>query len=332
MLRFRSVLLAAAVVACARPQAPAPVRPGVSPEIIGHRGAAGLAPENTLAAFSAACAVGVSGIELDVHLSADDELVVHHDYALHPDLTRDSTGAFSIGEPRPLLRDLTVAQLQRYDVGRARPGSDVAARHPEQRPADGERIPTLDDAITRFERDCAPSTRPVPTRLVVEIKTDPTKPELSATPERLAERTVATLRRRGVVGRVQIIAFDWRALRAVHRLAPEIPTSFLTGEGRTERDGNTVQIGRAGASPWLGGLDVDDFGGSVPRAILAAGGRNWSPNAGSLTRERVDEAHRYGVRVYPWTVNDTSEMRRLLDLGVDGITTDRPDLLRALLR
>lgn len=315
-------------VACTRPTATPAAAPSDGArtfEIIGHRGAAGLAPENTLASFSRACAVGVNGIELDVHLSADHQVVVHHDYALHPDLTRDRSGAYSITDPRPLLRSLPLPALREYDVGRVRPHSEYATRHPEQRAADGSRIPTLDEVITLFMRECAP-----PTRLVVEIKTDPTQPAVSAAPPQLVARTLGVLRARKVTGRTQIIAFDWRVAMLVHRDAPDIPTSILTGEGRTEQDGNTVQIGRVGASPWMGGLDVDDFGGSVPRAILAAGGRNWSPNAASLTRERLAEAHRLGVRVYPYTVNDTTEMRRLLALGVDGITTDRPDLLRAV--
>jgi glycerophosphoryl diester phosphodiesterase len=313
---MRRTLLALLLTACA----PAPI-------IIGHRGAAGLAPENTLAAFSRGCREGANGIELDVHVTGDGALVVHHDYALHPDLTRDSAGAYSIRDPRPQLHAMPLSAIRTYDVGRLRPGSDYAKRHPEQQPADGERIPTLDETITRFQRDCAP-----PARLVVEIKTDPTQPSFSAAPDDVVRRTVDVLRARGVTTRTQIIAFDWRAIMAAHRLAPEVPTSVLTAEGRTERDWNTIQIGRAGASEWMGGLDVDSVGGSVPRAIRAIGGRNWSPNAGNVTRERVEEAHRLGVRVFPWTVNDTTEMRRLLDLGVDGITTDRPDLLRALLR
>lgn len=312
----RSLLALLLLTACA----PAPI-------IIGHRGAAGLAPENTLAAFSRGCREGANGIELDVHVTADGALVVHHDYALHPDLTRDSVGAYSIRDPRPQLHTMTLSAIRTYDVGRLRAGSDYAKRHPEQQSADGERIPTLDETITRFQRDCAP-----PARLVVEIKTDPTQPTFSAAPDDVVRRTVEVLRARGVTKRTQIIAFDWRAIMAAHRLAPEIATSVLTAEGRTERDWNTIQIGRAGASEWMGGLDVDTVGGSVPRAIRAIGGRNWSPNAGNVTRERVEEAHRLGVRVFPWTVNDTTEMRRLLALGVDGITTDRPDLLRALLR
>jgi glycerophosphoryl diester phosphodiesterase len=302
--------------------APASAQPAV--EIIGHRGAAGLAPENTLAAFSRACAIGVDGIELDVHLSADGVLVVHHDYALNPDIARDASGAWVADSARPLLRDLTLEALRRYDVGRLRPDADYAQRHPEQVPADGERIPTLDEVITHFLAECAP-----PTRLVVEIKTDPTRPHLSADPDTLTDRTVALLRARGVTDRTQVIAFDWRPLRRVHAIAPDLPTSFLTVESR---DFDTIEHGVDGASPWLDGLDVDAHGGSVPRAIVAAGGRNWSPNFRNVTPEVIAEAHALGLRVYPWTVNAEDDLHALLALGVDGITTDRPDRLRGALR
>lgn len=289
-------------------------------ERIGHRGAAGLAPENTLASFSRACAVGVSGIELDVHLSADNVVVVHHDYALHPNIARDARGAWVPDAARPLLRDLTLAELRAYDVGRLQPDTDYARRYPAQVPSDGARIPTLDEVITLFLAECAP-----PVRLVVEIKTDPTRPALSAVPETLADSAVARLRARGVVDRAQVIAFDWRPLQRVQAIAPEIPTSYLTVESR---DFDSIERGRDGASPWMAGIDVDAHDGSVPRAIHAAGGRNWSPNLRNVTAESLAEAHALGLRVYPWTVNEKEEMQRLITLGVDGITTDRPDVLR----
>jgi glycerophosphoryl diester phosphodiesterase len=312
--------LAITVSAIAMCVAPLLARAQSPLEIIGHRGAAGLAPENTLASFSRACAVGVAGIELDVHLSADGVVLVHHDYALNPDIARDPRGAWVADSARPVLRERSAAELRTYDVGRLRPDTDYARRYPAQVASDGSRIPTLDEVITLFLAECAP-----PTRLVVEIKTDPTRPALSAIPEALADSTVARLRARGVVPRTQVIAFDWRPLRRVQAIAPEIPTSYLTVESR---DFDSIERGLAGASPWMAGIDVDAHGGSVPRAIHAAGGRNWSPNFRNVTAESIAEAHALGVRVFPWTVNAEEDMRRLIDLGVDGITTDRPDVLR----
>jgi glycerophosphoryl diester phosphodiesterase len=248
----------------------------------------------------------------------------HHHYALHPDIARDARGVWVPDSARPLLRDLTLAELRTYDVGRLRPDGEYAQRYPAQVPSDGARIPTLDDVITLFLAECAP-----PTRLVVEIKTDPTRPALSATPERLADRTVAVLRARGVVERAQIIAFDWRPLQRVQQIAPEMATSYLTVESK---DFESVERGLDGASPWMAGVDVDTHGGSVPRAIRAAGGRNWSPNFRNVSTEALADAKAAGVRVFPWTVNAEGDMVRLLELGVDGITTDRPDRLRVILR
>jgi len=117
--------------------------------IIGHRGAAGLAPENTLSAFKRACEIGVDAVELDVFLTADSKMVVHHDYTLNPDIARAPQGEW-LSRPGPAIKDLTLAKLKTYDVGRLKPGTRYARRYPEQQPVDGERIPTLEDPV------CAP--------------------------------------------------------------------------------------------------------------------------------------------------------------------------------
>src|SRR5580704_13388862 len=114
---------------------------------IAHRGGAALRPENTLAAFSAAIARGCDGAELDVQLSADGVVVVHHDYRLNPALTRYA-GGWLTGQP-PAIKDLSYAALQAYDIGRADPGSDYARVHPKLAAVEGERIPTLEAVVAR---------------------------------------------------------------------------------------------------------------------------------------------------------------------------------------
>ena len=116
--------------------------PAAAFDLQGHRGARGLAPENTLAAFSAALAVGVTTLELDVHVTRDGQVVVTHDPRLNPAFTRDAEGRW-VDEPGPAVIELTLAQLQLCEVGRAKPGSRYAQLWPEQRGMDGERITTL---------------------------------------------------------------------------------------------------------------------------------------------------------------------------------------------
>ncbi|HEX2939472.1 MAG TPA: glycerophosphodiester phosphodiesterase family protein, partial [Rhodopila sp.] len=134
-------------------------------DIQGHRGARGLFPENTLEGFLAAAALGVTGFELDVNMTRDGVVVVTHDLALNPDITRDAAGLW-LPARGPLVHDLTLGELQRYDVGRLRPGSPTAARFPAQAPRDGARIPTLADVLAALPA----------ARFTIEVKTDPLQP------------------------------------------------------------------------------------------------------------------------------------------------------------
>jgi glycerophosphoryl diester phosphodiesterase len=111
-------------------------------------------------------------------------------------------------------------------------------------------------------------------------------------------------------------------------MAPQIETACLTSE---EANFDTVKPDESGRSPWHAGLNLADYGGSVPKLVQAAGCAVWSANAQSLTRQRIDEAHALKLKVLAWTVNDHAEMSRLIDLGVDGLITDYPDRLGKLL-
>ncbi len=289
--------------------------------VVGHRGAAGLAPENTLAAVKKACEFGVDAIELDVFLSADAELVVHHDYRLKPETTRGSDGKW-LRRPGPAVKDLNLSQLKTYDVGRLKPGTRYSRRYPDQQPADGERIPTLAESIALIKTSCGDATQ-----IWIEIKTNPEKPWITPSPETIADAVVLLLNQLNFTERARILAFDWRVLSHLKKTAPDIPLVYLTHDGVRF---NTVKPGRPGASPWLAGLDIDDFNGSVPQAVKAAGGRHWAPHYKSLTITRLAEAYRLGLKVYVWTVDSRTEMIRLLEMGVNGIITNRPDILRSV--
>jgi glycerophosphoryl diester phosphodiesterase len=287
---------------------------------IGHRGAAGLAPENTLAAFRKACELGVDAIELDVYLAGDSTTVVHHDYTLNPEIARTADGEW-LSRPGPAIKDLTLAQLKTYDVGRLKPNSRYAQRYPEQQPADGERIPSLGEVMSLLEATCDPATQ-----LWVEIKTNPEKPALTPAPESVGDAVVQLMRDQDFDRRVRILSFDWRALVHIQKIAPDIPTVYLSLVGRSL---NNIKPGQPGPSPWMAGYDIDDFQGSIPQAVKAAGGQHWAPYYKHLTNDLLKEAHELGLKVYVWTVDLRSEMVRLMEMGVDGIITNRPDILKA---
>src|SRR5687768_16976055 len=120
--------------------------PAMAIDLQGHRGARGLLPENTLPAFERAIALGVTTVELDVGITRDGVVVVHHDRTLNPDLARGPDGQW-VKAPAPTIFSLTFEQLKTYDVGRLRPGSEYLSRFKDQKPADGTRIPKLEDVL-----------------------------------------------------------------------------------------------------------------------------------------------------------------------------------------
>jgi glycerophosphoryl diester phosphodiesterase len=206
--------------------------------------------------------------------------------------------------------------------GRLRPGSGYAAAFPEVA-VDGERIPRLADVFALVRKS---GDRRV--RFNVETKIDPTQPGQTATPEEFAVALIEVIRDAGMTSRTTIQSFDWRTLVLVRKLAPEIAIVALTDQ---QPDEDTMEVGKLGASIWLGGFDVDDHGGSVPRTVKALGARIWSPHAMDLNPAMVAEAHALGLMVVPWTVNDPKGMERAIALGIDGLITDYPDRLRTVL-
>jgi glycerophosphoryl diester phosphodiesterase len=318
MFRTRWVWVCFAfVIGCtaSAPKSPAPNgRSARAVDYQGHRGARGLRPENTLDAFAYAIDLGVDTIELDVMLSADNVLVVHHDERLNPDITRDASDHWLPGVGPP-LRSLPFAELQRYDVGRIRPLTKYAGRFAQQVGGDGVRIPALADVIELAEQRSRKRIR-----YNIEIKTTPDHPDDTAPPAVVADKLVELVKRAGIAERTTIQSFDWRSLRRAAAIAPAIRRSCLTSA-------DTVQVGAPGASPWTDGLDVDGFGGSVPQLVRAAGCALWSPDATALTRAEIAEAHRLGLAVVPWTVNEPADMTRLIEWGVDGLISDFPDRL-----
>ncbi len=248
--------------------------------------------------------MGLTSFEIDIAVTKDGVPVLHHDPALNPDVARGPDGHW-LPAHGPLIRDLSLRELERYDVGRLRPGSAYADRYPHQAPHDGARIPTLQAAL-ESQPGC---------RFNIELKLFPDHPEWAVPPETMVEAVLDVIERAGAAARVTIQSFDWRAPRHVRRLRPEIARGWLT-------EASTI----AAAPLWRGLDDAPVTLKAVPDAIVAEGGGTWTPFHADLTRGVLDRAHAAGLLVIPWTVNDPGAMRELIGWGVDGLITDRPDL------
>jgi glycerophosphoryl diester phosphodiesterase len=254
-------------------------------------------------------------------VTKDDVIVISHDPFLNPDVVRGPDGHW-LASQGPPIHTLTLAELRRYDIGRLNPMSQYAKQFPEQRAVDGERFPQLSEL---FDLGKA-SGKPV--RFNIETKITPTSGADTPDPATFAKLVVAAVRAADMSKRVTVQSFDWRTLLEVKRIAPDIETSCLTIQ---TKDNDTVQSPGGGPSPWHAGLDPRDHGGSLPALVKAAGCATWSMFWRNITPKELADAHALGLKVLPWTVNDKSEMKRLIELGVDGIITDYPDRLRSVM-
>ena len=279
-------------------------------ELHGHRGARALFPENTLPGFIATMALGVDGLELDIATTSDGVPVIFHDPDLHPDLVRLPDGRWLDG-PRPLIRTISLAELRRYDVGRIRPGSPTALNFPDQVPRDGTSIPTFAEVIA--------ATAGSQVTLQAELKILPQRPDATVPAPAMADAAISVAIQAGAIDRLDLRSFDWLALRHVRLHHPNIPLTFLTRRPRPE------------LAPfyWDGDRSL-----SVPAAVASeAHGRSvvWAPEYMTLNEELLAQAQALGLRVMPWTVNDPTDMARLIAWGVNGMCTDRPDLARVVM-
>lgn len=287
-----------------------------------HRGGRGLRPENTLASFENAIRMGVTTLELDIAISADGVAVISHDSSLNPAITRDASGQW-VTEPRALIKSLTLAQVQSYDVGRINPAHSYAREFPDQQARDGQRIPTL-ASLFKLVNDLGAKD----IHFDMETKINPHWPDSTLAPQAFVGTMLTVIREAGMTRRVMVQSFDWRTLELLHAMEPAIRTMYLTIESagfHTLKDGS-----------WTAGHVLTDHGGSVPRMVRASAGAAsgviWAPNHNNLTPALVKEAQALGLQVIPWTVNQKAQMERLMDWHVDGIITDYPDRLRDVMQ
>lgn len=253
-----------------------PTRPSRRILVHGHRGARAVYPENTIPAFHYAIEAGADAVELDVLATRDDVLVVVHDPRINPEICAGP-------RPRAAIRELTLAELGEYDCGAL-----INPKFSKQQPVPGARIPTLKEVLRlslrgQFHFD-------------IEPKSFPRRPALAPPPDCFARLLADEIAGEGLEQRVVIQSFDFRVLRAVKRLVPEIRIAAL----------------------WH----------SLPRPFVSvaesAGADIVSPHFRLITARQVRAAHAAHLEVVPWTANRPREWQRLIDAGVDGIITDDP--------
>ena len=282
--------------------------------LIGHRGARGLMPENTIEGFEFTLYLGVTALEFDVLVSKDNVPVITHDYQLSASLTRDYNGKWIEGNS-PKISELTLAQLKQFDVGGLDSRSIYWANYPEQEFLSGIRIPKLSELL---DLACLPKGQNL--YLLMEIKSDGS---LKAT--KVVNQILDEIRERKLSNRTVLHSFDWELLKECQRLAPEIPRSFLSQ--LPENYDLSSDPASSDRTP-----DFSSFKTSIPRAIANQEGQMWCPYFKDVTSEMVKEAHSLDLLVCTWTVNEIEDLENMIDAGVDGIITDYTNRAQKVLK
>ena len=290
-------------------------------KVIASECCAGLFPQNTMSGFEYCLEQHIDGIEFDVHLSKDEQVVVQHDYLLNRRITRDVSGNW-LEKPGAPLCNLNLDELKTYDVGRYSPNSREEQSYPDYIPIDGQLIPTLAEFVACHSDHEAHS------ELWVELKTTPYQRDISANPNALLKSVLDIVTEANLLKRTMLLAFEWDLLAAAKDICPDIRTDFLTINPEfiiaTYRN-----LGPVDTDLLYGKFSPKRHEGSIPRAIKAAGGDGWGPYVNDVTQEDVMSAQKLGLEVNLWGVESSEEgMDHAISLGANSITLSRPDLLR----
>ncbi|WP_255611817.1 glycerophosphodiester phosphodiesterase family protein [Ruegeria sp. SCSIO 43209] len=279
--------------------------------VVGHRGARGVLPENSMIGFDFSLSIGVPLLEFDVVLTADDVPIITHNHRLHAPSFRDANGLFLTGE-EPKVSSLTFEQIQQFDIGRLDGHSAYGQRFPDQAQLDGIRVPKLQDLL-----DLVDDPKYGDAYLMLELKSDPDLAHDALYRKKFVGRVLQEVRDKGLSSRAVLHSFDWNLLEECQRQAPDMPSSYLT-----QLPENAADVGEDSSK-----AVCPDFRGrrdEIPNLVKQAGGSLWCPYYTDVTAENVARAKELGLCVAVWTVNSHEEIGRMIDLRVDAIVSDYP--------
>ena len=296
-----------------------------------HRGGRDVRPENTLYSYAYAIELGATSIECDMQLTKDGQIVMSHNPILNSDITRDENGNY-IKNNKYDIRLMTVDELKKFDVGVMDPNcGEYYDLHGKTQFTYDAKIPTLEELMQLIQ---SYGDKNIVLNIETKSYPDPASAgyKNNADPKKFVEVFNNIVKKYNMEDRVVLQSFDWQTLIEMKKLNPNISTSALWQEQPSwGRDSESLRRYEKKKSSWLGGLDIKDYQGNSVKAAHAIGTDIISPYYTEISKQDVDEAHSLGMKVVPWTVNNEKDMTMLLDMGVDGIISDKPWLLKQVL-
>lgn len=296
-----------------------------------HRGGRDVRPENTLYSYAYAIELGATSIECDMQLTKDGQIVMSHNPILNSDITRDENGNYIENNKYDICL-MTVDELKKFEVGVMDPNcGEYYDLHGKTQFTYDAKIPTLEELMQLIQ---SYGDKNIVLNIETKSYPDPASAgyKNNADPKKFVEVFNNIVKKYDMEDRVVLQSFDWQTLIEMKKLNPNISTSALWQEQPSwGRDSESLRRYEKKKSPWLGGLDIKDYQGNPVKAAHAIGADIISPYYTEISKQDVDEAHSLGMKVVPWTVNNEKDMNMLLDMGVDGIISDKPWLLKQVL-
>jgi len=279
-------------------------------DVQGHRGCRGLYPENTLAGFQYAIeTVGVDTIELDVGITKDLVLVVNHDTYLNPERTMKD-GSFI--KEKVFIKDLTLDQIKAYSVGKNKNRFSFY----RQKQLENEPIPTLQEVIDVVKAFNNHSEKKI--KMNIEAKINALERHQTHEPHLFVSLLLEIIENNQIEKIVSIQSFDWKIIMDIKDLAPQIKTVALLSQARLKD------------AEWFNGIDPEDYD-SFAAFIKASKADCLSMNYKDINEQNILEVQNLGIKMIPYTINDEATMRRFINLGVNAIITDYPDVLLSVI-
>ena len=274
-------------------------------EIQGHRGTRGTLPENTIPGFVAAIEAGVNGMEMDLLMTSDGQIVIHHEFFVNPTLCCYLDGT-EIQES-PLIKDMSLSDLKNLDCGTL-----TNPRFPNQQHLAGTLIPTLEELLVTINSMDHPNAKKV--RLNLEVKAKPQTPHYLPSQEAIAQKIVQIVNGNGFEGRICYTSFDFEMLQQMRNADPSADLGLIFEE----------------ATLTYYGVDPNDWTGFIAKTATALNAKIAAPDFCLLSASNIAALHEANLRVIPWTVNQQKDLTQLVEMGVDGIITDYPEKMLQL--
>lgn len=270
-------------------------------DLQGHRGARGLAPENTFPAMVEALKYGVTTLEIDVVISKDGEVIVSHEPWMNPVICLDEEGK-TLKKTAPVrhnIKRMTVKEIRKYDCG-----SKPHPNFPHQQLQKVHK-PTLKELVTQTEAYIKGNNLP-PVRYNIEIKCYKMGIGwMHPRPKKFTQMVMDIIKELGIEDQVTIQSFSYKPLRYLHQHDPEIPVSLLVDDEVTLEN----HLKKLRFTP-----------------------NTYSPKHTLVNEILVKDCHQKGMKIIPWTVNKKEDIEKIIALGVDGLITDYPNIAKALLQ